>query len=420
MGETSQPVEMDLETNTEDVNVDVFPYQGGFFPDSSKCKSEQKSLMKKECEISGSYQHCQTEEIEVEIIVEEEICHGITTLVCQEPLIRSKEEAETTTTAADTESMDTTTVTNPKADVKSVYVPTLDKSEEESTNEMANGRSIEYEPHGCVKKVSEVCYPSQRVETASTPKQFCWGKKVVSCHEEVEQTVDTVVCNDDGSHPLAKVRVTTIEPDTTTIDQDQLGRILVLATTTKAVDVATTIITPVAVEEVARIAVATTTTADDLVTTTAEAVDARILVATTTTTEDLITTAADEVARIFVATTTTAEDIATTKVDEQGRILVAATTAEPMESEDKSMEEEIIGNADAKVADGTARVTTVAPQETTNIAKAKVAEGDSSSDEDEETAATTTESDHDDHGDNDHDNDQAEPEPETTTHHKSL
>merc|ERR1712080_774639 len=347
------------------------------------------------------------------------ICHNITTLVCQEPLIRSKEEAETTTTAADTESMDTTTVTNPKADVKSVYVPTLDKSEEESSNEMANGRSIEYKPHGCVKKVSEVCYPSQRVETASTPKQFCWEKKVVSCHEEVEQTVDTVVCNDDGSHPLAKVRVTTIEPDTTTIDQDHLGRILVLATTTKAVDVATTTITPVAVEEVARIAVATTTTADDLVTTTAEAVDARILVATTTTTEDLIT-AADEVARIFVATTTTAEDIATTKVDEQGRILVVATTAEPMESEDKSMEEEIIGNADAKVADGSARVTTVAPQETTNIAKAKVAEGDSSSDEDEETAATTTESDHDDHGDNDHSNDQAEPEPETTTHHKSL
>merc|ERR1712080_353175 len=355
------------------------------------------------------------------------ICHNITTLVCQEPLIRSKEEAETTTTAADTESMDTTTVTNPKADVKSVYVPTLDKSEEESSNEMANGRSIEYKPHGCVKKVSEVCYPSQRVETASTPKQFCWEKKVVSCHEEVEQTVDTVVCNDDGSHPLAKVRVTTIEPDTTTIDQDQLGRILVLATTTKAVDVATTIITPVAVEEVARIAVATTTTADDLVTTTAEAVDARILIATTTTTEDLIKTTADEVARIFVAT----------------------TTAEPMESEDKSMEEEIIGNADAEVADGSARVTTVAPQETTNIAKAKVAEGDSSSDEDEETAATTTESDHDhdDHGDNDHsdhdhddydedendeddhdeddhdhdhDNDQAEPEPETTTHHKSL
>merc|ERR1711890_188164 len=138
-------------------------------------------------------------------------------------------------------------------------------------------------------------------------------------------------------------------------------------------------------------------------------------------TEDLITTAADEVARIFVATTTTTEDIATTKVDEQGRILVAATTAEPMESEDKSMEEEIIGNADAKVADGTARVTTVAPQETTNIAKAKVAEGDSSSDEDEETAETTTESDHDqDDHDHDHDNDQAEPEPETTTHHKSL
>ena len=177
--------------------------------------------------ISGNTKHCQTFEIEVETIVEEEICHNITTLVCQEPLIRSGEEAETTTKAADTKSMDTTTVTNSQAGLK--YVPTLDgslirsveeadatttapaadaesmdattvsnpqagfkntigrKTDISETGDNSNlfgrsmghiGRSIgdqgQVYPHGCVNKVSEVCYPSQRVEKVTEPKEFCW------------------------------------------------------------------------------------------------------------------------------------------------------------------------------------------------------------------------------------------------------
>merc|ERR1711971_979741 len=115
--------------------------------------------------------------------------------------------------------MDTTTVTS--------LGRKIDTSDEESTNQMMAypyGRSLN--PHECVNKVSEVCFPSQRVEKELRPKEFCWEKEAVSCQEEVEQTVDTVVCNEDEASPQAQVRVTTIEPDTTTIDQEQLGRIL--------------------------------------------------------------------------------------------------------------------------------------------------------------------------------------------------
>jgi len=374
-----------LETTTE--AVEQLPYRGP--PRSSECKTEKKELTKKECVISGNKKHCQTFEIEVETIVEEEICHTITTLVCEEPLIRSGEEAEATTTvptSADAESMDTTTITN--------LGRKMDTSDEESTNQMMYyGRSLH--PHGCVNKVSEVCYPSQRVEKELRPKEFCWEKEAVSCQEKVEQTVDTVVCDEDK--PLPQVRVTTIEPDTTTIDQEQLGRILLVATTTTAEDLTTT------AEVVARIVEGTTTPADDLATTTEEVfhVEPKIHVATTTTAEDLATTVADEVeAKILVATTTTAEglattteDIATTGADEQGRILVAGattaepeTTVEPKAEAENSMDEQTTGTASAKLA------------------------ADSSNDEDDETAAITAENDndlvdndHDDHDDDDHD-----------------
>merc|ERR1711997_1439862 len=137
----------------------------------------------------------------------------------------------------------------------------------------------------------------------------------------------------------------------------------------------------------------------------------------------------------LLATTTTAEDLTTTQglAEELGRILVAATTAEPepaVEPEAEtgnSMEEEqstgsahtkaaVSGPADGPagakaadgLADGTARVTTtVAPEETTVIANAKIAVGSESSDENEETVAMTTESDQGDH-DHDHEHDDHE------------
>merc|ERR1719458_578521 len=129
-----------LETTTE--AVEELPYRGP--PRSSECKNEKKELTKKECVISGNKKHCQTFEIEVETIVEEEICHTITTLVCEEPLIRSGGEADATTTvptSADAESMDTTTATNLEG--RFVLGRKMEKSGEESTNQMMFvGRSM--------------------------------------------------------------------------------------------------------------------------------------------------------------------------------------------------------------------------------------------------------------------------------------
>ena len=149
-------LDTDLETTTE--AAEQLPYGGPFR--SAECKREMKELMKMECVIDGHTEHCQTFEIEVETIVDEEICHNITTVVCQAPetrikqeLVGSGEQAETTTTVpvADTESMDTTTVKTIRP------------------MRFVLGRSL-----GCTEKVSEVCYSSQRVEKATRPKDFCW------------------------------------------------------------------------------------------------------------------------------------------------------------------------------------------------------------------------------------------------------
>ena len=66
----------------------------------------------------------------------------------------------------------------------------------------------------CVTKVSEVCFPSQRIKKSTVQKEFCWVRPwdlsedlfinnyffvqeedVVSCQDEVEQMVDTVICD---------------------------------------------------------------------------------------------------------------------------------------------------------------------------------------------------------------------------------
>ena len=178
-----------LEVTTQTTEIvtkvdDIELYSAAGFRNSQECKSEKKELMKKECVISGYNEHCQTFEVEVETIVEEKICHNITTVVCEAPLVgsggkekpetmkqelvRSGEEAETTSTVplADTESMDTTTVKNIAGRRKSIVV----KTEQKPTRRMlVYGRGLD-----CTEKVSEVCYSSQRVEKATRPKDFCW------------------------------------------------------------------------------------------------------------------------------------------------------------------------------------------------------------------------------------------------------
>ena len=176
--------DMNQETTTEAAEQLSKATRYQFFRDGSGCKKEKRELMKKECEISRYNEHCQTFEIEVDAIVEEEICHNINVLVCKAPLIRSGGEAETTTTtvstAPDTESMDTTTVTSPQAVLK-IFLDQKgsEKSEEESENQMMfYGRRLDTPyPDGCVNEVEEVCFSSQRVEKQTRPKEFCWVSK---------------------------------------------------------------------------------------------------------------------------------------------------------------------------------------------------------------------------------------------------
>merc|ERR1712173_320217 len=71
-------------------------------------------------------------------------------------------------------------------------------------------------------------------------KEFCWEEDVVSCQDEVAQMVDTVIC-DVEELPEPQVRATTEEPETTTLNMDQMGRIMVVGNmTTPAGDQETT------------------------------------------------------------------------------------------------------------------------------------------------------------------------------------
>merc|ERR1711899_612833 len=87
----------------------------------------------------------------------------------------------------------------------------------------------------CVSKVSKVCYPSQRIEKSTVQKEFCWEEDIVSCQDEVAQMVDTVIC-DVEELPEPQVRATTEEPEATTLNTDQMGRIMVVGNMTTLAD----------------------------------------------------------------------------------------------------------------------------------------------------------------------------------------
>ena len=177
--------DMDEEAAKETVDIEQTPYQINF-RSSPECNSVKKKLMKKECKIAGQRKTCQTFDVEVGTIVEEEICHSVTTRVYPTPSTRSGEEVEATTTvpkATDTESMETTSVAIP---VPVAGFKIIGKKESgvdvviESTDTVVaralpDGKSLKQEePHACVDKTSEVCFPSQRVEKVMKAKELCW------------------------------------------------------------------------------------------------------------------------------------------------------------------------------------------------------------------------------------------------------
>merc|ERR1712223_430350 len=179
------------------------------------CKSQQKGLMKKKCTITGQKKQCQTFDVEIPSIADYEFCQNVTTLICQQ--LSSTREGQQRQLAPDQ------------------YSDAVDSSDYDLKDYNYNNKdSLDYKAKAraspvdvCVTKVSEVCYPSQRIERSTVQKEFCWEEDIVSCQDEVAQMVDTVIC-DVEELPQPQVRATTEKPEATTLNTDQLGRIMVV------------------------------------------------------------------------------------------------------------------------------------------------------------------------------------------------
>merc|ERR1719192_2868368 len=190
---------------------------------SPGCKSQQIGLMKKKCTITGEKKHCQMFDVEIPTIADYEFCQNVTTLICQQ--LSTTREGQQRQLAPEQYS---DAVDSSDYDLKD-----YNYNNKDSADFKAQARSSPVDV--CVTKVSKVCFPSQRIEKSTVQKEFCWEEDIVSCQDEVEQMVDTVICNVEEL-PQPQVRATTEEPETTTLNTDQMGRIMVVGNMTTLAD----------------------------------------------------------------------------------------------------------------------------------------------------------------------------------------
>merc|ERR1712038_834197 len=268
----------DQETTTEAMEKSPEPstYHQEPTRSSSGCKSQQIGLMKKKCTITGQKKHCQTFDVEIPTIADYEFCQNVTTLICRQ--LSSTREGQQRQLAPDQ------------------YSDTVDSTDYDLKDYNYNNKdSADYKPQPraspvdvCVTKVSKMCYPSQRIEKSTVQKEFCWEEDIVSCQDEVAQMVDTVIC-DVEELPQPQVRVTTEEPEATTLNTDQMGRIMVVGNMTTLADNQETTTPSAALASFKNSTEYPTTTTTESVTTTSEYNMVRIVVETTPkpeTTED--------------------------------------------------------------------------------------------------------------------------------------
>merc|ERR1712004_586779 len=215
----------DQETTTEAMEKSPEPstYHQDPIRSSPGCKSQQVGLMKKKCTITGQKKHCQMFDIEIPTIADYEFCQNVTTLICQQ--LSSTREGQQRQLAPDQYS---DAVDSSDYDLKD-----YNYNNKDSADYKAKARASPVDV--CVTKVSKVCYPSQRIEKSTVQKEFCWEEDVVSCQDEVAQMVDTVICNVEEL-PEPQVRATTEEPEATTLNTDQMGRIMVVGNMTTLAD----------------------------------------------------------------------------------------------------------------------------------------------------------------------------------------
>merc|ERR1712038_1303126 len=211
-------------------------------------------------------------------IADYEFCQNVTTLICQQ--LSTTREGQQRQLAPDQ------------------YSDAVDSSDYDLKDYNYNNKdSLDYKAKTraspvdvCVTKVSKMCYPSQRIEKSTVQKEFCWEQDIVSCQDEVAQMVDTVIC-DVEELPEPQVRATTEEPEATTLNTDQMGRIMVVGNMTTLADnqETTTPSAPVASFKNSTEYPSTTTTTTESATTASEYNMVRIVVETTPkpeTTED--------------------------------------------------------------------------------------------------------------------------------------
>merc|ERR1712038_1795548 len=223
----------DQETTTEAMEKSQEPstYHQDPTRTSPGCKSQQIGLMKKKCTITGQKEHCQMFEIEIPTIADYEFCQNVTTLICQQ--LSSTREGQQRQLAPDQYS---DTVDSSDYDLKSSSdydLKDYNYNNKDYTGYKAKARASPVDV--CVTMVSKVCFPSQRIEKSTVQKEFCWEEDVVSCQDEVAQMVDTVIC-DVEELPQPQVRATTEEPEATTLNTDQMGRIMVVGNMTTLAD----------------------------------------------------------------------------------------------------------------------------------------------------------------------------------------
>merc|ERR1712223_1291220 len=215
----------DQETTTEAMEKSPEPstYHQEPTRGSPGCKSQQMGLMKKKCTITGEKKQCQMFDVEIPSIADYEFCQNVTTLICQQ--LNSTREGQQRQLAPDQYS---DAVDSNDYDLKDYNYNNKDSADDK---EKARASPVDV----CVTKVSKVCFPSQRIEKSTVQKEFCWEEDIVSCQDEVAQMVDTVIC-DVEELPEPQVRATTEEPEATTLNTDQMGRIMVVGNMTTLAD----------------------------------------------------------------------------------------------------------------------------------------------------------------------------------------
>merc|ERR1712001_658366 len=133
------------------------------------CKTEFEEVKGRSC-VTKPVTESKDVEVPSHKIITEDVCQNVTTAECTHSTV--------------------TTLPAPAG----VY--TYGKREAEAAPQLLVGAVPAFTPyHNCVNKVTEVCYPVQKVEPTTVTEQSCLLKGEVECTEVVVATIPRVPCS---------------------------------------------------------------------------------------------------------------------------------------------------------------------------------------------------------------------------------